>query len=248
MGGLLLYLIGVWASSAYGPEALPRQVAAATARGHLPIAFASTLAGDLPLRIERLPDGARATYRPASAGNPEVLVLDGPTYVRGVRLIPVVDMPVDLGESYFAALLDAHLARALRQPAAPLAVELRRRAGEALPDVPPEQRVEAYVGALTSFGSHLLAVANELERKEIQRRDRGGLCPLLGRELPLLALWERIFTSEPYHGAYETPGGAARWSRAALRPEDKRFLLDVVLDSRWRGSVRGDLAPRYCRR
>lgn len=248
MGGLLFYLVGLWVGSAFAPDALARQLGEAVQRGHLPLAFACAMEEDLALELHYSRHSVGATYRPPRAQTSEALALYAPSYLRGLRLVPVVDMPVDVGEGYFHALLDGHLRRELGRPAGALSAELRRRADEAMADVPEEDRVEAYIDALASFGSHLLAVTNELERKELQRSDSGGLCPLLGRRLPLLDLWERIFTTEPYPGAYVTRGGQVRFSQSTLRWEDKRFLLERVLEDRWSGSIVDDLGPRYCAR
>ena len=247
MGGLLFYLLGVWIGSAHGPGALSRQLEAAIERGHVPLDYALELAPDLALTLHQRRSWSMAAYVPPSRRAPDHLALYAPFYLRGHELVGLVDMPVDVCEHYVHALLEAHLRRQLAQPATPVARAIRERAPAAMPDVPRERQVEAYVDALASFGSHLLSVANELERKDEQRRDRGGLCPLLDRPLPLIALWDRMFTSEAYPGSYEGPGGRVLLSRSVLASEDKRFLLDAVLRSPWKGRVREDLGPRYCR-
>ena len=245
MGGLVFYLIGIWIGSAYGPGALTRQLDAAGARGHLPLDFAHEVAPDLPLELHYWRDASMAAYLPASAHESERLALYAPFYLRGPDLVPVVDMPVDVSEYYFHALLEAHLRRQLGRAGGEVSQHIRARAPAVMTDVPPDRRVEAYVDALASFGAHLLAVANEFERKDAQRRSRGGVCPLLGRRLPLTELWDRMFAGEPYAGDYFS-GGRVATSRSVLAPADKAFLVGSVLGSGWRGSVSNDLGPRYC--
>jgi hypothetical protein len=244
MGGLVFYLVGLWLGSAFAPDAIARHLAAA---GHLPLEFACEEEHELAVAVHYRRDGARASYVPAAPQTPDRLALYAPFYLRGLALVPVVEMPVDVCEGYFNALLQAHLRRQLGRPASEVGWQIRQQAPLAMPDVPRAQQVEAYLDALASFGSHVLSVANELERKEVQRRGRGGLCPLLGRQLPLMRLWERMFATDGYPGAYVDAGGRVRFSRAVLRPEDKRFVVEQVLRSPWRGSVAADHAPRYCK-
>jgi hypothetical protein len=244
VGGLVYCLVGVWLASAHGPEALARHLD--EARAHLPLAFADAVAGDLVVSLRQSPAAPMARYLPATSSAGERLQLHGPFYLRGATLVPVAEMPIDIAEYYFNALLEAHLQRQIGHPGTALGREIRQRAAATMTDVPLEHRVEAYVDALASFGSHLLSVANELERKHVQRASRGGLCPLLDRDVPLLRLWERIFSSARYPGAYLAAAGSVRWSRAVLTARDKQLMLESVLGSEWNGSVHQDLAPRYC--
>ena len=109
MGGLLCYLVSAWAGSAYGPAALERHLDESARRGHLPVAFARELEDDVGISLHFRSDHAIAAYLPAFGGEPERLALYAPFYLRGLDLVPVVDMPVDVSEYYFHALLLAHL-------------------------------------------------------------------------------------------------------------------------------------------
>jgi hypothetical protein len=226
MGALVFVVVGIWVGSAFGPNALERHLADASLQGHLPLGFALESERGLALDLRYRTDGESASWMAGSQRRRERLVLHAPHYLRGVSLVPVVDMPVDASERYFHALLEAHLRREAADPATALGRQLRRGAVRTMRDVPVAARLDAYVDALASFGSHALSVANELERKELQRRDRGGVCPLLAgpRPAPL----------------------AVCFSRAILTPEDKRLLTRRVLRVDWSGSPARDFAPRYC--
>src|SRR4051812_17967056 len=245
----LLLLVTLWTSSAFFPGALDRQLAA-TERRHLPVAFALAEANRLRIDFHHDREALRATYLGPDATGPARLTLYAPDYLRGFELKPVLDMPVDLCENFFYALLDAHLRRQIGLPPSALGRELRRRAELTMSDVPHPHRVEAYLDAQASFGAHLLSVANELDRSELRRRRAGSsLCRVMNRPLPLVGLWEQIFGPAPYTGAYVRGGprgeGRVYWSRASLTADDKRFLLTRVLHSTWTGSA-SDLVTRYC--
>jgi hypothetical protein len=248
------FLVALWAGSAFAPGALERQLAEPGRVAPLPVAFARGEARRLALVLHHRRDDVAAAYEPAAGGAPARLRLYAPYYVRGVELRPVLDLQVDLAENLFHALLASHLERRLAPAGGELAVELRRRAEATMADVPPPARLAAYLDAQAAFGAHVLAVANELDRHEARRRVAGGsLCPLLGRPLPLLQLWENMLAGDAgYAGAYVTrgPHGEARtrFSRAVLGREDKQLMLARVLEAPWTGSVVSDLAPRYCRR
>jgi hypothetical protein len=248
MGALVFVVVGIWVGSAFGPNALERHLADASLQGHLPLGFALESERGLALDLRYRTDGESASWMAGSQRRRERLVLHAPHYLRGVSLVPVVDMPVDASERYFHALLEAHLRREAADPASALGRQLRRGAVRTMRDVPVAARLDAYVDALASFGSHVLSVANELERKELQRRDRGGVCPLLAgpRPAPLVALWRQMFASGRYSGAYLDARGAVCFSRAILTPEDKRLLTRRVLRVDWSGSPARDFAPRYC--
>jgi len=251
MHPLLLIAVTLWTSSAFFPGALDRQLAA-SARRHLPVEFALQEAGHLHVTFHRDASGAPAAYLQADATGPARLALYGPYYLNGLALRPVDDMPVDVCESYFYALLDAYLRRQVGLPRSWLGHELQRRAELTMVDVPRAHRVEAYLDAQASFGAHLLAVANELDRIDRRRHERGrSLCRVLDRPLPLVELWESILGAAPYFGAYfeGSPLGdeAVHWSRSTLTAADKRFLLDSVLHTHWSDrSARSDLEARYC--
>lgn len=248
------FLVALWAASAFAPGALDRQLAErADAAAPLPLAFAREEARSLQLVLHDYAETVNAEYEPAIGTAPARLHLYARHYLRGVELRSVLDLPVDLAEGLFHALLASRLERELSLPKSELAAELRRRADSAMLDVPPRHRLEAYLDAQASFGAHALAVANELDRSEARRRAAGGsLCPLLGRPLPLLQLWERMIAGdEPYPGAFveRGPHGEARvrFSQSTLGRDDKRLLLDRLLRAPWTGAIAHDLAPRYCR-
>lgn len=249
------FLVALWAGSAYAPGALDRQLAAREGGATpLPLAFAREEAQRLQLVLHDDREAVAAEYEPATGKAPPRLRLYAPHYLRGVGLRPVLDLQVDLAEGLFHALLASRLESELASPRSELAAELRRRAEATMVDVPARHRLEAYLDAQASFGAHVLAVANELDRSEARRHAAGGsLCPLLGLPLPLLQLWERMLAgNEAYAGAYVERGPhgepRVRFSRSTLTRDDKRLLLQRVLRTPWNGAVAHDLEPRYCRR
>jgi hypothetical protein len=249
------FLVALWVGSAYAPGALDRQLAAREVEGApLPLAFAREEAQRLQLVLHDYRETVAAEYEPAAGTMPPRLQLYEQHYLRGVALRPVLDLQVDLAEPLFSALLESRLERELALPQSELAAELRRRAEATMVDVPERHRLAAYLDAQASFGGHVLAVANELDRSEARRRAAGGsLCRVLDRPLPLLQLWERMLAGdEPYPGAYVDRGPhgetSVRFSRSTLTRDDKRLLLERVLRAPWTGGIAHDLEPRYCRR
>jgi hypothetical protein len=249
------FLVALWAGSAYAPGALDRQLAAReSGAAALPLEHAREEARRLQLVLHDRRATVAAVYEPATGKEPARLLLYAPHYLRGVELRPVLDLQVDLAEGLFHALLASRLERELALPQGELAAKLRRRAEATMVDVPARHRLQAYLDAQASFGAHVLAVANELDRSEARRRAAGAsLCPLLGRPLPLLRLWERMLAgNEPYPGAYVDHGPhgeeRVRWSRSTLGRDDKRLLVERVLRAPWTGAVAHDLEPGYCRR
>ncbi|HEV8629575.1 MAG TPA: hypothetical protein VGV61_04595 [Thermoanaerobaculia bacterium] len=253
MSSLFLLLVGLWAGSAFAAGAVDRQLGEAATLQRLPLGFAREEARRLVLVFHQDPDQPAAGYLAANAGGQARLALYAPHFLRGLQLRPLADLPVDLSEAYFNALLEAYLRRQLGLPGSELGVELRRRALSTMTDVPVARRLEAYVDAQTSFGSHLLSVANELDRSQQRRQATGrSLCGLLSRPLPLFTLWERALGDGGYPGAYVLGGppgeGALRFSRSVLTASDKRLMVERVLRAPWVGSVAADLTPRYCHR
>ncbi len=249
------FLVALWAGSAYAPGALDRQLAARAAEAApLPLQFAREEAQRLQLVLHDYGETVAAEYEPAAGTMPPRLRLYAPHYLRGVELRPVLDLTVDLAEPLFDALLESRLERELALPQSDLAAELRRRAEATMVDVPARHRLAAYLDAQASFGAHVLAVANELDRSEARRRATGGsLCRVLDRPLPLVQLWERMLAGDgPYPGAYVDRGPhgetSVRFSRSTLTREDKRLLLERILRAPWTGAIAHDLEPRYCGR
>ncbi|HVS01171.1 MAG TPA: hypothetical protein VMT16_00230 [Thermoanaerobaculia bacterium] len=251
MHAVAAILIGLYMASPWSPGALDRQLQQAAERQALPLDFARQAAPALLPWVHQHRGWVMAALLPASDGGARRLALYEPFYLRGTRLVDVADMPVDVAEHYFHALLVAGLERAAGDPASEIGSALRQRAEARMADLPPPHRLEAFVDALASFGSHLLAMANELERQEARRRARSSsLCGHLDRDVPLLRLWEDAFAAAPYPGGYAVaePGapGRLRYSRATLSPADKRLLVATVLAGRWRGEARADFGPRFC--
>jgi len=232
------------------PGAIDRHLGDAATQPRLPVGFAHEQAPRLLVTLHQDRSAVPAEYVRGQAGSPDRLVLYAPAYLRGLELRPVLDLTVDLCEAYFHALLEGYLLHHMAQPGDALGAELRRRAAITMTDVPAAQRYAAYLDAQASFGAHLLAVANELDRSERRRRAAGSsLCASLSRPLPLFVLWERVLGDDPYPGAYVTvaPGGEeVRFSRSTLGRGDKRLLVERVLRAPWRGSAAADLAPRLC--
>ena len=247
------FLVGLWVGSAFVPGALERQLAEERGELRLPLDFARAEARQLTLVFHQRRDVPPATYEPAAGNLPPRLAVYTPHYLRGGALRPLLDLSVDLCQTYLQAILESHLRRQLASGGG-VGEELRRRALATMTDVPPPYRVDAYLDAQASFGAHLLALANEIDRNELRRRAAGrSLCPLLERPegpLPLMQLWERTFGDEGFPGAYVERGthgeARVRFSRSTLSRDDKRFLVARVLGAGWTGSPAADLRPRYC--
>lgn len=243
-------LVSLWAGSAFAPGAIDRHLADPGTSDRLPVGFAREAAERWIVSFHEDRASVPAEYLPGRGGSPDRLALYGPAYLNGLELRPVLDLTVDLCEAYFHALLEGYLVRHMAQPGDPLGAELRQRAFTVMTDVPDPQRYAAYQDAQASFGAHLLAVANELDRSERRRRTHGGsLCASLSRPLPLFALWERVLGDDRFQGAYVVgPEGneQVRFSHTSLARADKRLLVERVLRAPWRGSAAADLAPRLC--
>ena len=99
--------------------------------------------------------------------------------------------------------------------------------------------------ANASYGSHLLSLANEVERLERRRRARGGsdLCQLIEGRVGLLGFWERAFVGPFAGSAFDSRGEeVVRW----LADADKRQLVEEVFGGAWRGDAVADFGARYC--
>ena len=178
------------------------------------------------------------------------LWLYAPSYLRGPLPRGVGEMPVDVAEHLFYGALRAYLDLAW-EPGSRLRDRVEERARELMTDVPAPYRVEAYLDALASVGSHLLSVANEVERKERDRRRQGrSLCSLLSRRDTLFGLWDRAIREAPFPGSFQPTGeagaGAPVYSRAVLERGDKELILNEVFGGRWVGSAPADFGGRLC--
>lgn len=168
------------------------------------------------------------------------------------------ELPVDSTEYLFNALLQAYLRLdVLGEPSSPLAREIQARAAvrmAELPEsIPAEARQEAYIEALAGFGSHALAVANEIHRAAARFAARdGNLCTALERPGTLFALWPQIFEKGQYTGRLYRPGQGegqgGRWIdlHIALEPEDKAFFLREILEGAWGEPPEEAMRRRYC--
>jgi hypothetical protein len=246
-------LVGLWATSAFAPGALERQLAAAGGGIEpLPVGLAVEEARRLQVIVHRDAGDVPAAYVAPVAGSPPRLALHGPGYLHGLELRPLTELTVDLVEGYFHALLEGFLEHEVAAGSV-LGQELRRRSATALPEVPAAHRLEAYLDAQASFAAHLLSIANELDRSETRRRAQGrSLCRHLGEPLPLFALWEQALGDAPYVGAYVVRGPHGeehvQFSVSGISREDKRLMVERVLRAPWSGSAAGDLRPRLCAR
>ncbi len=115
---------------------------------------------------------------------------------------------------------------------------VKQRAKELMADVPAEAREAQYVTGVASFGSHVLALYNEIARAR-DRSDGDGLCRLLAQEGGLFGLWRRDLQEASYSG-YAVDHGPA------LEPVDQLRFLEAVLDQDWNGDPQHDLAGEVC--
>jgi hypothetical protein len=219
----------------------------------LPLGFACAVAPRLELAFHHQEKHSPAFFVAGTGFSPPYLVLHAPSFLVGVGLRPIRDLRVDGADYLFHALVRAYFD--LVAPSASLAPENLpgERAQELFPEVPPEQRLEAYHDAVASFVAHALSVAVELERKQAEWSAEGrSLCPDGGAGGPLFALWEHIFLDQPYHGRYfrtAAPGGGGGretlYSRRALGLEDKELWAGELLGSAWTGRASPDFG-HFC--
>lgn len=259
---LVALLLTLTASSVWAPGALDRELAVAMRDEALPLQFARDVADELAivahdsrawsmafyLAPERSIEGASGAGAP-----PPRLALYGPYYLRGLGLRPISDMPVDVAEYLFNALLEAHLDRVETPAGGSVGQWVAARADVVMADVPPPYRREALTDALLAFGSHVLSVAHEIERKAMQRRAAGStLCGALQREIGLFALWRGMFERGAYNGVYVVPDpqgrgpGTAYRSAGELQRKDKQRLVELLFDDRWSGDPMTDFGGRLC--
>lgn len=253
MSPLAPLFLPLFLASAGAPGALEEALVTAREEARLPVAFAIEVAPELSLGFHHREDWSLAFYLPASPAAPPSLRLYAPFYLQGLQLVPLAELRVDTADYLFHSLARAHIELEVLGRGGPLAQVMRDRALEALPEVPASRRLDAYLDAASSYISHALSVAIELERKhrEWVASDR-SLCPdRAGR--PLFDLWERIFGEEPYQGAYSAPptvgepvgAGALVYSRNALRREDKELLSATLLAGAWTGRAGHDFG-HFC--
>jgi hypothetical protein len=161
--------------------------------------------------------------------------------------IDVVSLPIDSAENLSFALLVAALHREVIEETS-YGSSLRRSAGVPSGPLSWEEESSRRLGedllTLASFGSHLLSLANEIERSQRRRLARGdrGLCSLIERRIGLFVVWERAFEGD-FLSSLPGPGGALR----AVDEAGKRSLLREVLEGWWVGDAVVDFWGRYCR-
>ena len=178
------------------------------------------------------------------------LFLFAPYYRSETGMVAIERMPVDVSEHYFHALLEAYLDLEVEHASGIYGAAVAERAAVVMTDVPPRHRREAYLSAVAEFGSHILSLANEVERSEKRQRAAGkDLCALVDHPATLFGLWRRSFHESPYSGGYflsPEPGSetaaASRWvrSRRFLESRDKELFLQHVLAGFWSGEARSD--------
>jgi hypothetical protein len=166
------------------------------------------------------------------------------------------NLPVDLSENLYSALLEARL-EAVALPGTAYGERVGRRAAALFDEVPAEHRRGAYLVAVRDFGSHLLSIAHEVRRAAVRAGARGiAPCVLLERRVPLLKLWERSLREGRYTGNYPRPAAAESteaqgmaafrvdWpeTQRGLEADDKRAFLKEILDIEWRGDMEHDFA------
>lgn len=251
MSSLANLLLPCFLASAGAPGALEEALTTAGDEARLPVGFALDVAPRLGLTFHHQEDWSFAFFVPAASTSSPNLVLYAPFYLRGLGLTPLADLRVDTADYLFHALARAYLEIEGLGGRSPLGQALRGRAEEAFEEVPAGQRLDAYLDAASSFVSHALSVAVELERKHREWEAEGrSLCPDSG-DLPLFALWERIFRDEPYQGSYLPPepsGGLERrsvYSHSTLEREDKEMLMGTLLGGAWKGLPSADF-QHFC--
>jgi hypothetical protein len=246
----------------------------AASQEHLPLYFVGSVAPRLEVVLVERPRGlAMAFYAPlppapapasgaSAAGGaveapasaeartegPEAkprLVLNEPYYRRqDGSWVPPIEMTPDVVEYWSHALLLAHLHLEVIEGDGEYGALLKRRAVELYPEVEADAALGLMVTALASFGSHVLSLANEVERLRRRRPER-DLCSLVrGRRLHF-ASWERAFIEPGYVGVAAEAGGE-RYPQRAVSIEDRRAFVRHVLDDRWSGDAVQDFGALLC--
>ncbi len=178
------------------------------------------------------------TERPLPRLRVPRLFLYAPYYRRGAQLDAAGDMPLDVAQHFFSALIEA-----LFDLAPPAGVD--QRAAEHGAALPATARRTAYVSAAAEFGSHALSVATELSRSLERQRTAGkDPCRLVDHPATLFGLWRRVFTTNEYRGQYPADdSGRRRWVQGPpLSPGDREHFARQVLGGSWSGDVRRDFA------
>lgn len=239
MGTAGALLLAVLAAGPNGYLLLP-SLAPAEVRASLPTDALLPLTSRLWVAYHERPEWPMAFYLPAD--DPRLYLFADAERVlptlRAPRLflyaayyrppVPALDMPLDVAQYLFGALLEASLDLA---PPAGLAARA------------PEGGPEAYRAALASFGAHALSVAVELRRSIARQRAAGkDPCVIVDHPATLFGLWRRVFTTEEYRGQIRAPSTApGRWvAGPPLTVGDKAFFVDQVLDGFWSGDTRRD--------
>ncbi|RMH17611.1 MAG: hypothetical protein D6696_15170 [Acidobacteria bacterium] len=258
---------------ALGPDgaALRPVLSPPSAPAGLPLAGLAELAPSLWLVLHRRDDWRMAFYLPASTPVRDLELMLGPEGSRSARLLPglalprlvlyapyyrpagrwrpLAEMPVDVAEQLYYALLEGWLERAEGTDPG-FAAELAERAAVTMAADPAAERLTAFRAAVAGFAASALSVAGEIARSEGRRRAAGrpSLCRLLDHPATLFGGWRRIFDGGLYPGEYpgaaDQAGGRRRLkrSRGALSRDDKRWVMRRVLGAGWSGAPRHDFA------
>ncbi len=192
-------------------------------------------------------DGTAVPPGVAQGPGPRILLF-APYYLATHSLVSSAQMPVDVAEYYFHAVLEGRLDLEMRRRSSAYADLVDERAGELMSDVPPRFQRTAYLAAVSDFGAHVLSIANEIMRASRRQNAAGrDLCRLVEQPASLFGLWTRSFVSTAYPGHYLLPGDAnpgdpPRWqqSREPLTRRDKEMLIRGILGSDWSGEVSHD--------
>ena len=209
--GLLVTVLALVGPNGY---LLLPSLAPAEVRASLPADVFLPLASRLWIVYHERPEWPMALYLPA-ADEPADLSLplvaaDAERLLPGLRVprlflyapyyrpaVPAADMPLDVAQYFFGALLEA-----LLDLAPPPDLDARA-AGRGR---------EGYVSALTAFGAHALSAAIEVRRSLARQRAAGkDPCRIVDHPATLFGLWHRIFTTEEYRGQVRVAGEPPRW-------------------------------------
>jgi len=188
---------------------------------------------------------ASAHLQGAAPLGPPRLVLYEPYYRRGDGTwVEPLDMTPEVVEYWCHALLLAYLHLEVIEGGGDYAAFLRQRAAEHYPEVEPEAGLGLMVTSLAAFGSHVLSLANEIERVH-RRRPEADLCGLARARKLHFAAWTRAFGDEEYTGVAGEAGGES-YPRRAIAEIDKQAFVKNVLDGRWSGDPELDFGSRLC--
>lgn len=228
---------------------IARQLDRPEIREVLPIGFAIELAPWVRLGLHDRPELPSVFYSPdtlwrSEPGGPLTAFRMGPainllasSFRDREGLRSPMDLGIDQNQPYFEALIQAYLELRVLPLRKGYVAVMKHRAVDVFTEVPPAQQLDAYLEALSAFGSDILTIAIQIHRSTETHRARGSdLCRFANTPTrTLYTIWQRNFTDSQYPGMYRDQRGRWRTTFSFLAAEDKALFVDQVFEGRWNG-------------